>query len=127
MQRGGWGAGRGEYLLLHRTADGKPAEARTAFSGLDDQLAAFVEQVADASAGPTRALATHVLTMHRCRCGDRHAVRYRTEYQRIEVTPLSVLGCGVPSPILAVNILYPVLRRSVPASPGRPSRPARHQ
>ena len=44
MQRGGWGAGRGEYVLLHRQADGQPAEARMAFSGLDDELAAFVEQ-----------------------------------------------------------------------------------
>jgi hypothetical protein len=50
VQRGGWGAGRGEYLLLHRTADGKLVEARMSFSGLDDELAAFVEQVAAAAA-----------------------------------------------------------------------------
>ena len=50
VQRGGWGAGRGEYKLLHRQADGEPAEARMGFSGLDDELASFVEQARDCNA-----------------------------------------------------------------------------
>ncbi len=45
MQRGGWAAGRGEYRLLHQAAGEPVKDEKLGFSGLEDELAAFVSQV----------------------------------------------------------------------------------
>lgn len=45
MQRGGWAAGRGEYRLLHQAAGEPVKDEKMGFSGLEDELAAFVSQV----------------------------------------------------------------------------------
>lgn len=45
MQRGGWAAGRGEYRLLHQAAGQPVKDEKLGFSGLEDELAAFVSQV----------------------------------------------------------------------------------
>ena len=46
VQRGGWAAGRGEYRLLVQAAgEAAPRVDKVAFSGLEDELAAFVAQV----------------------------------------------------------------------------------
>ena len=45
VQRGGWAAGRGEYRLLVQAAgEAAPRVEKVAFSGLEDELAAFVAQ-----------------------------------------------------------------------------------
>ena len=45
VQRGGWAAGRGEYRLLVQAAgEAAPRVDKVAFSGLEDELAAFVAQ-----------------------------------------------------------------------------------
>lgn len=45
VQRGGWAAGRGEYRLLVQAAgEAVPRVDKVAFSGLEDELAAFVAQ-----------------------------------------------------------------------------------
>jgi len=46
VQRGGWAGGRGEYRLLRQAAgEAAPAVEKLAFSGLEDELSAFVAQV----------------------------------------------------------------------------------
>jgi len=46
VQRGGWAGGRGEYRLLRQAAgEAAPSVETLAFSGLEDELSAFVAQV----------------------------------------------------------------------------------
>jgi len=116
VQRGGWAGGRGEYRLLRQAAgEAAPSVEKLAFSGLEDELSAFVAQVTHC--GPCHACAPSGATEHRA--GSHIHLATAQPFACSNRMPLVGWLCGgTPTPATC-------LPQHTASRPGGPARAAR--